>query len=307
MSDNIDIDDLFHNLGGDLAWFHPHIHVPVYHNDAQVPYLKKPGVVMISIPSPQLEGVQQFLDGFDPDLGFSDYLDDDLSLEEGEELTKFAGQLCYMSFGPKRTKNADAKRYFDNIKASSHGSVCEHANYSFLLYGISRSVTHEIVRHRAGFAFSQLSQRYVSGASLRFVERPEYANDEFLHTSFLERITEAALQYRSLADYLHQQQKAGAEILSAEAKTDLRKKVQQASRSVLPNETEAPMVMTGNVRAWRHFIEMRASEHAEIEIRELALRIFLCLYVQEPLLFGDYEVKKLNDGTYSVDTEYRKV
>ncbi len=102
-------------------------------------------------------------------------------------------------------------------------------------------------------------------------------------------------------------QQAGTPILSAEAKTDLRKKVQQCARSVLPNETEAPIVVTGNARAWRHFIEMRASFHAEIEIRELAVRVFLCLQRTDPILFSDYTLEKLPDGTYTVRTEYEKV
>ncbi len=87
----------------------------------------------------------------------------------------------------------------------------------------------------------------------------------------------------------------------------MRKKVRQAARSVLPNETEAPIVVTGNARTWRHFIEMRASEHAEIEIRALAVRVFLCLHQLDPVLFGDYALETLKDGTYAVSTEYRKV
>ena len=102
-------------------------------------------------------------------------------------------------------------------------------------------------------------------------------------------------------------QQAGTKILSAEARTDLRKKVQQCARSVLPNETEAPMVVTCNARAWRHFIEMRANAHAEIEIRELAVRVFLCLYQMDPVLFGDYTIEQISDGTYMVKTEFEKV
>jgi thymidylate synthase (FAD) len=94
--------------------------------------------------------------------------------------------------------------------------------------------------------------------------------------------------------------------LSADHKTDARKKVQQTARSLLPNETEAPMVFTGNVRALRHIVEMRADAHAESEIRELALRLFLCLYAADPILFGDYDLTRLPDGTYTVATEHRK-
>jgi len=222
-------------------------------------------------------------------------------------LCKIAGQVCYMSFGPKRTFNAQANRYFDNLKSSGHGSVFEHANFSLLFYGISRSVTHELIRHRAGFGYSQLSQRYVSGRMLRFVERPEYQGDEAFHEMFIARIERAAGEYAELTNRLLEMQQAGTKILTAEARTDLRKKVQQCARSVLPNETEAPIVVTANGRAWRHFVEERASAHAEIEIRELAVRTFLCLYKTDPILFDDYTLEQLSDGTYIVKTEFEKV
>ena len=189
----------------------------------------------------------------------------------------------------------------------SGNSVLEHANYSLLLYGISRSLTHELIRHRPGFGYSQLSQRFVSGKMLRFVERPEYQTDEQFHTQFLQRIERAASEYAALTERLLAMQKAGSTILSAEARTDLRKKVQQTARSVLPNETEAPIIVTGNTRAWRHVIEERASSHAETEIRALAIRIFLCLRQADPILFDDYVIEELPDGTYVARTEFRKI
>jgi thymidylate synthase (FAD) len=155
--------------------------------------------------------------------------------------------------------------------------------------------------------YSQLSQRYVSGRVLRFVERPEYVDDPDMHRLFEQRIDRAAREYEQMAELLLQQQKSGTGILSADVRTDLRKKVQQTARSVLPNETEAPIVVTGNARAWRHTIEMRANAHAETEIRALFFNVYLCLSATDPILFGDYEVQALPDGTFSVDTEYRKV
>lgn len=285
----------------------PSIHATVSQTESGTYFLTKPGVTLLSKPQVHLLNLAPFLEGFDPALGFSDYLEDETPLPDAAQLCKTAGQLCYASFGPKRTQNDNASRYFRNILSSGHGSVLEHANFSFLFYGISRSVTHELVRHRAGVGFSQLSQRYVSGAVLRFVERPEYQNDEELHRLFVERIDHAAHDYARIADALLARQKTGSEILSGEAKTDLRKKVQQTARSVLPNETEAPIVVTANVRAWRHILEMRASPHAETEIRELAFRTYLCLAAADPVLFADYKTVKLSDGTYGVETETEKV
>lgn len=298
---------LFYELNGNENSGFPAIHSPVHQTSGGVLYLVQPGVVLLGRPQVRVEGLSGFLEGFDSSLRFPEYLDDPSRLPDGAQLCKIAGQVCYMSFGPKRTFNENADRYFANLKSSGHGSVLEHANFSLLLYGVSRSLTHELVRHRAGFSFSQLSQRYVSGKMLRFVERPEYQQDEELHAQFLSRIERAASEYASLTQRLLELQHAGVSILSAEARTDLRKKVQQTARSVLPNETEAPIVVTGNARAWRHVIEMRADAHAEVEIRQLAVRIFLCLRLVDPILFSDYVIEPLPDGTYTVTTDYRKV
>ncbi|MDQ4064135.1 MAG: FAD-dependent thymidylate synthase [Actinomycetota bacterium] len=298
--------ELFEALGGEAVDGFPAMHSPVYRTEAGTAYLRAPGVVVLAKPQTNVAGLGGFLEGFDPDLGFPAYVDDPTWLPDSSQLCKTAGQLCYASFGPRRTTNENAAAYFERLTSAGHGSVLEHANFSFLLYGISRSVTHELVRHRAGVGISQISQRYVSGSVLRFVERPEYQDDPELHALFEERADRAAAEYEAMADRLLERQEKGVALLDAEHKTDARKKVQQTARSVLPNETEAPMVFTGNVRALRHIIEMRADGHAESEIRNLAVRIFLCLATADPILFGDYELQNLPDGTFEVKTEYRK-
>lgn len=285
----------------------PVVNPEVYETPEGIAYLREPGVAVISVPQVDLRGIQGFLDGFADELGFSDYLKDPTPLQPAESLCKLAGQLCYMSFGPNRTVNEMANQYFQNIKESGHGSVMEHANVTMLWWGVSRSLTHELVRHRAGYGFSQVSQRYVGGKTLRFVERPEYANDEYLHEMFESRVERTQSEYEQMTEYLLAKQKRGEEILSAERKTDLRKKVRQAARSILPNETEAPIVVTANIRAWRHFLNMRASEHAEVEIRRVAFEAYRCLYQISPLLFGDFETVHLSDGTHGLKTPYPKV
>jgi thymidylate synthase (FAD) len=270
-------------------------------------YLRHPGVVTLARPATSLAGLEHFMAGFPAELGFETALRDPVELPDAATLCKAAGQLCYMSFGPKRTPNAEAARYFANILESGHGSVLEHACFSFLAFGISRSVTHELVRHRAGFAFSQVSQRYVTASTLRFVERPEFQTDPILHGAFLTRIDRIARDHAYLEQSLKDQQRSGNESLAAEGFTARRKRVQQAARALLPNETEAPIVVTGNVRAWRHFIEARANEHADVEIRLLAYAVYLCLRHLEPVLFADYTTMELADGTVAVRTATPKV
>ena len=300
------IADLFETLGGTVADGFPVMHSPVYRTGAGTPYLRAPGVVMLARPQTNIAGLEGFLRGFDPSSGFPTYLEDPTTIPDSSQLCKTAGQLCYMSFGPRRTTNENAAQYFERLTSAGHGSVLEHATFSFLLYGISRSVTHELVRHRAGVGVSQVSQRYVSGAVLRFVERPEYRSDAELHRLFEARVDRAATEYEAMADLLLERQEKGVALLEAELRTDGRKKVQQTARSLLPNETEAPMVFTGNVRALRHIIEMRADKHAESEIRILAVKLFLCLATTDPVLFRDYRLQALPDGTHKVITEYRK-
>ncbi len=301
---NIERKNLDHE--SEKGW--PVIDSPVFYSEHGVPYLKAPGLALISRPSFSLAAAIPFLANFPDEYGFDKYTEDPKQLNPGEGLSKFAGQTCYASFGPKRTMNSEAEKYFSNIISSGHGSVLEHPNFSFLVYGVSRSLTHELVRHRAGMGYSQLSQRYVSDKTLRFVERKEYQDDPSMHMKFEKRIEFAAKEYKDIADYLQHQQLAGeSKILSAEAKTDLRKKVQQSARSVLPNETETWVVVTGNVRAWRHVVNMRASEHAETEIREWAYRAFKILKEEAPILFGDMEEIQYGDGTFGVKTDYPKV
>jgi thymidylate synthase (FAD) len=300
------IAELFEELGGDTVDGFPAVHSPVYHTRARTPYLRAPGVVMLAKPQTNVAGLAGFLEGFDPSLGFPAYVEDPTVLPDSSQLCKTAGQVCYASFGPRRTTNENAAAYFERLTSAGHGSVLEHASFSFLLYGISRSVTHELVRHRAGVGVSQVSQRYVSGSVLRFVERPEYQSDPELHALFEERADRATAEYEAMAGRLLERQEKGAALLDADYKTDARKKVQQTARSLLPNETEAPMVFTGNVRAFRHIVEMRADAHAESEIRNLAVRLFLCLVRADPILFGDYQLQSLPDGTHKVTTKYRK-
>ena len=282
----------------------------VYCTDEGTPYLKEAGVSLISRPVVNIEGMKDFLEGYGERCGFANYLADnwgDTRFTEGSKLVKVAGQLCYASFGKNRTYNSNIDKYIDHIKQSGHGSLLEHCNYTLLLYGISRSLTHELVRHRAGFGFSQLSQRFVSGNLLRFVERPEFQENENLHNKFCRYIDTVRDSYEKLSEELVNNQKSGAEILSGEGRTELKKKLNQCSRMLLPNCTEAPIIVTGNARAWRHMLEARGSQAAEIEIRNLSVKILRVLWSVENELFSDYTIAKLPDGTEGITTPYYKI
>jgi thymidylate synthase (FAD) len=307
----VDPKEVFARLNGyNIDIGHPRFDATPQFTDSRVAYLVQPGVVLLARSNFNVGQLRGFLTGFPEELDFTQYLDDDGvgDGEQGAELIKAAGQLCYMSFGPNRTKNAEAQKYINNILSSGHGSVLEHAQYTFLLYGADRSFTHELVRHRTGVAFSQVSQRFVDGHVLRFVERPEYQEDVLLHKMFLSRIDRATAEYNEIARILTAKQMKGLDpALAGEKKTELRKKVNQAARSCLPNETEAPIVFSGNIRALRHVCEMRAAGAADVPIRDVTTRIFLAMQAIEPTLFADYKLYELAGGTYAVATDWRKV
>lgn len=287
---------------------YPAFHSPVQLSPKGVYYFTAPSVVMIARTRTNLNGIKPFLGSFDPISDFESYLQDDPNqLTDGTRLCKFAGQLCYMAFGPKRTYHDQALKYFTNVMSQGHGSVVEHATYSFFIYGVDRAITKELTRHRL-FNFSEVSQRYVNGSILRFVERASFQNDPILHQAFIERIEKAHFDYNAIGDRLAALQSEGAaQVLAGDSARDLRKKVNESARACLPNETESPMVMTGNIRSWRHVIEMRASDHAEFEIRRVAVLIYRCLKQVEPVLFSDYEEIPHKDGIPVITTKYRKV
>jgi len=217
----------------------------------------------------------------------------------GEKLAEMAGRVCYMSFA--RPRPGGNKAYLDRILESAHGSVLEHCVFNFLITGVSRSFTHELVRHRAGFGFSQLSQRYVDESVADFVEPACIAQDGELHQVWLAAIEHCQQAYVRLVEGLMRH------FAGEEDKTLRRKLARQAARSVLPNATETKIFVTANARAWRHFIEMRANEHAETEIRTVAGLILERLQQEAPNLFGDYGLVQLPDGTVIVQSPHRKV
>lgn len=274
-------------------------------------YLTAPEAVIVA--ATRWEGASEeiqrdFIDPLFPDISEADtyFLDEFISSnqDDGAQLAKFAGQLCYLSFGAQRTRNSEAAKYLDHIKASGHGSVFEHVNYSILFWGVSRAFTHELVRHRAGFGFSQVSQRYVAGKHVRFVESPAHSFYPELHVAFEAWIDLCAAQYEHRERVLLRV----SGIDPAKATTEQRKAVRQEARRCLPNETEAPVLVTGNLRAWRHMIEQRASRFADAEICAAAYLCFVKLRAHEPMLWEDYTVETVrDDGLPTVQTPYRKV
>src|SRR3954464_12929845 len=218
---------------------------------------------------------------------------------DGERLAEFAGRLCYMSqANPAKRPTRD---YLDNIKKQGHGSVLEHANYSLLFEGVSRSLTHELVRHRAGFAYSQLSQRYVDESNASFVVPPAVIGDDALEQRWRAQVEQAQAKYVELVGELMTRYGWVAD------KVHRRKMAREAARAVLPNATETKIVVTANARAWRTMLELRSSEGAEMEIRRMAIAVLRLLQAEAPGFFSDFEIYQGDDRREAAKISYHKV
>jgi thymidylate synthase (FAD) len=217
----------------------------------------------------------------------------------GERLAEFAGRICYMSqHNPAHRTTAE---YLENIKKQGHGSVLEHAVYVLLIEGISRSCSHELVRHRAGFGYSQLSQRYVDESHAAFVLPPAMAGDPALEAAWEREVADAQAAYVRAVEALIERYQWVSD------KVHRRKMAREAARSVLPNATEVKIVVSGNARAWRTMLELRCGEGAELEIRRMAIACLRVLAHEAPALFSDFEIYVADDRQEAARVAYHKV
>lgn len=194
---------------------------------------------------------------FEPDR--DNALDLDMELYDGLALAEFAGRACYQAWSRSNPDTAHNAGYMLNILTKKHLSVLEHANVSFYVQGVSRSLTHELVRHRH-FSPSQLSQRYVDSSDVRFVVPPALLGDK---DSILDLAISCDTALDSYNEIVRRKMDAGLK----------RKQAREAARAVLPNATETKLVITGNLRCWLEFLIKRDNPAADAEIQRLAVVI----------------------------------
>jgi thymidylate synthase (FAD) len=218
---------------------------------------------------------------------------------DGERVAEYAGRLCYMS--QQNPAGRTTAEYLQNILRQGHGSVFEHAVYVLLVEGISRSCSHELVRHRAGFGYSQLSQRYVDESHAAFVIPPAMLGDPALEAEWEKQVADAQAAYVRAVEALMQRYAWVTD------KVHRRKMAREAARSVLPNATEVKIVVSGNARAWRTMLELRSSEGAELEIRRMAIACLRVLQREAPALFSDFEIYAADDKQDAARVAFHKV
>jgi thymidylate synthase (FAD) len=217
--------------------------------------------------------------------------------EGGEALAELSGRACYRSWTKPNPATATNAGYIRHILEVGHLSVLEHGTATLWFTGISRSCSHEIVRHRH-ISPSQESQRYVPSGDLAMVEPDVIAGDPELHKLFTDAANVALDTYSRMLERLEEK------FADLPDGTNRRKQARQAARSVLPNAAETRMVLTANYRAWRHFIDLRATEHADVEIRAAAIAALRELQQVAPNVFADYVISKLDDGTEVAASPY---
>ena len=215
----------------------------------------------------------------------------------GQALAEFAGRACYQSWDKPNPATATNAGYLRHLLEVGHLSVLEHASVTFYVTGVSRSAAHELVRHRH-LSASLLSPRYVPEGDAVVVEPAAVAADPELHAVFDEAVAAAAKAYEELLAGLQRRD------ATAPDATLRRRQARQAARAVLPNATESRVVVTGNYRAWRHFVAVRATEHADVELRALAVECLRRLQDAAPHVFGDFEIGRLDDGTEIASSPY---
>jgi len=250
-----------------------------------------PTVHLIARPSVDLAAMRAYLD----DVGGTSWLE----LREREAsgdpnaaqlLIEFCGRVCYRSWEPGLNKNVsrvrrDQDEYLGNLLASLHGSVLEHASFSFVFRHVSRVFTHELVRHRAGSAFSQESLRYVRLTDIGFRVPPA-----------LEPVRD---QVVSLVEQLEEFQVSAAEALGLDDEGvpfSVKKEVTSALRRLAPIGLSTDIVWTANLRTLRHVIEMRTSPGAEEELRLVFDRVAEIMQAEVPGLFQDFQ--RSEDGAW---------
>lgn len=239
------------------------------------------------------------------------------SITDPAFLIALAAKRCYMSFEPGLNPNvsrvrSDYVEYFDNILKSGHGSVLEHAVYSYAIEGVSRVFTAEMNRHRAGWAISEGSLRFI-----RFDKDIPYWLPNSVRGKKLDDPTwdhelegkkfETEKVFYDVFEYV---EKKYAELLriwdmdEGDKNFDYKKKVTSCLRRIVPLGVATGGVWTGNIRALRHVLALRTDPSAEEEIAHVFRMIGDDIYKREPMLFGDF-VRPDNDGSYV--PAYRKV
>lgn len=246
-----------------------------------------PRIYCLAKPTFSEEALREFLS--DRKLGWRR----DQAATEAECLVESAGRVCYLSF----TENTESMRfpnssYLSNLIDQGHESVLEHASWTFLIDRVSRAFTHQLVRHRPGFAYSQLSQQYHDESEAGFVAPAGLDRMKGAQEAWERAMAGTKEAYREmLAAAEASVDKDGNKVTREE-----RRWLRSTARSILPNATETTIVVSANARAWRHFLNLRGNIVGDYEMRRVSALLLEALSADSPALFADFTLDRDADG-----------
>lgn len=205
---------------------------------------------------------------------------------DAEHVVEICGRVCYMSFSMDTSKvRYPNSSYIKNLIEKGHDSVLEHANWTFILDGVSRAFTHQLVRHRIGFSFSQLSQQYHDESTANLIP-PERLDKE--SKKLWKEATQGALAaYRKIVELTD---------TNTQENPEQKRLLRSAARSLLPNATETTIAVTANARSIRHFLSVRGAIVGDPEMRKVSAILLEAVSSDAPTLFDDFETTKHEDG-----------
>lgn len=260
----------------------------------------EPNVILIAKPQIYWSGIREYLSRQGCENGWTELpkLSPETlrkDFESGSLIPEFCGRMCYQSFGNKQGRKTN-QEYITNIIESGHGSILEHANWTFLVTQASRGFTHEMVRHRAGFAYSQESTHFID-----YTKEENWSlclDPNIGHSESLEMQLTAMRSYRTY----------GIIYKGLIEKGYKKKEACSMARQELPIGMESKLAFTANARALRHFIENRCNAHNVSEIRKVALKVLEILKKEAPAIFNDFKVYySYQDNSYTAISSKRKI
>jgi thymidylate synthase (FAD) len=259
-----------------------------------------PKTILVARPAIVWAGVEEILAEYvGPGGENADWQKGDAEPTDGDALPELMGRLCYGSFGAKQGR-VGAAQYHANILAGGHGSVLEHANWSFVVARGNRALAAQMTRHRAGWAWSQESTHFIRygsgpGTTHPVVCLPGIEGDAL--PIAVDACRSAVEEYNRLFDAIKSD--------FPEAK---KKQVAGAAREVLPLALQARLGFTANARALRHFIEYRCNPDNVLSIRMVAAQVAFIMQAEAPAIFQDLRVEAdSGDGWPTIGFVHRKV
>lgn len=246
-------------------------------------------VFLVSRPELIVDGLEQYLKTLDVFVAskYTGEIDDRLhdgTTTDAEEIATMFGKLCYRSWHESLNPNLTSVRnsvpdYVRNLIKQAHGSVLEHVNFGFIIIS-SRIATHEQVRHRAGTAYSQESQRYVRlSDGIPFDMPIEFSDNDAVLGAAAELLKQMDAFQRLVADEYG---------LDEERSFHTKKRLTSAARRLAPSGVSTVLGMTANARALRHMLEIRTNNGAEREIRDIYNKIGIIMQREMPSAFSDF-------------------